>query len=97
MDKYDLISRSALLKNGTRIMGNIRLPDGRTIRVEGISVPEIEYAPAVDPEELKGRCRTCRYSLPISEDRNYPHIFCDQHDVYMTQDDFCSRYEARGE
>lgn len=53
MDKNDLISRNALLKNGTRIVGNIRLPDGRTIRVEGISVPEIEYAPAVDPEELR--------------------------------------------
>ncbi len=95
MDNNDIISRSAAI---AKFQG--QKAKSKTILdacLFDVVISMISDVPAVDPEELKGRCRTCRYSLPISEDRNYPHIFCDQHDVYMTQDDFCSRYEARGE
>ncbi len=99
MDKNDLISRNALLKNGTRIVGNIRLPDGRTIRVEGISVPEIEYAPAVDPEEMwpKGKwikhddyteCSVCEYwyDSPEDETADYRPNYCPNCGAYMRED-----------
>ena len=99
MDKYDLISRRELIRNAIRMEGDLHLPSGRIKRVIGIPIDYIRDAPTIDLEDMlhTGQCGTCKYSVSLSRDPHYPDIFCDRHDVYMTQDDFCSRYEARGE
>ena len=57
MDKNDLISRSALLEEVIRIEGDLHMPNGKVIHVEGIPVSFVVEAPAIDPEELLNKAQ----------------------------------------
>lgn len=67
MDKNDLISRSTLLEEVIRIEGDLHMPNGKVMHVEGIPVSFVVEAPAIDPDELgpKGRW--------VYDDNDVPH------------------------
>lgn len=95
MDKNDLISRSAMLKETIRAEGYLHMPNGRVMHVECIPVAFIVEASAVDPEELRPRGK---WEIANNMIENAVCSCCGRHfQAYYCDYKYCPRCGAKME